>query len=85
MGVCCIVFDIDGMLFEVLAPLCHRSGAFQMPTRLSSSPLALSTLRGGGGGGGNLRNASVTFSLFGMKLFRMTLTTYNKKDLVESL
>ena len=23
MGVCCIVFDIDGMWFEFLAPLCH--------------------------------------------------------------
>ena len=42
------------------------SGAFQMPTRPSSSSASESTLRGGGGGGGraNLRNASVTFSLF---------------------
>ena len=38
------------------------SRAFQMPTRQSSS--AASTLRGGEGGRANLRNASVTFSLF---------------------
>ena len=39
------------------------SGAFQMPTRpsSSSSSAAASTLRGGRA---NLRNASVTFSLF---------------------
>ena len=35
-----------------------------MPTRLSSSAASASTLRGGGGGRVNLRNASVTFSLF---------------------
>ena len=44
-------------------------GAFQMPTRPSSAASAASasasTLRGGRA---NLRNASVTFSLFGMKL-----------------
>ena len=47
-----------------LAPLCHTgSGAFQMPTcpSSSSSASAASTLRGGRA---NLRNASVTFSLF---------------------
>ena len=42
------------------------SGAFQMPTRpsssSSSSAASASTLRGGGRA--NLRNASVTFSLF---------------------
>ena len=42
-------------------------GAFQMPTRPSSAASAASasasTLRGGGGRA-NLRNASVTFSLF---------------------
>ena len=37
------------------------SGAFQMPTRPSSAAAAASTLRGGRA---NLRNASVTFSLF---------------------
>ena len=37
------------------------SGAFQMPTRPSSASAASSTLRGGRA---NLRNASVTFSLF---------------------
>ena len=40
---------------------------------------------GGGGGGGNLRNA-FTFSIFlAWSFFGMTLTTYHKKDLVESL
>ena len=56
-------------IFTFLAPLCHRSGAFQMPTRpsasasssSSSAAAAASTLRGGMA---NLRNASVTFSLF---------------------
>ena len=37
------------------------SGAFQMPTCPSSSAASASTLRGGRA---NLRNASVTFSLF---------------------
>ena len=52
-----------------------------MPTRPSS---AASTLRGGRA---NLRNASVTFSLFWHEASfnRMTLTTYHTKDLVESL
>ena len=36
------------------------SGTFQLPTRPSSSAVSASTLRGGG----DLRNASVTFSLF---------------------
>ena len=57
-----------GLLFSSAVP--PGSGAFQMPTRPSSSALAASaasalasTLRGGGGRA-NLRNASVTFSLF---------------------
>ena len=58
-----------------------------MPTRPSSSSAsssaAASTLRGGRA---NLRNASVTFSLFlACGFFGMTITTYHKKDLVESL
>ena len=40
------------------------SGAFQMPTCPSLSSAAASTLGGGGGGRNNLRNTSVTFSLF---------------------
>ena len=28
MGVCCIVFDIDGMLFEFLAPPAERQRSF---------------------------------------------------------
>ena len=44
-----------------LAPLC-RSGIFQMPTcPFSSAASSASTLRGGRA---NLRNASVTFTLF---------------------
>ena len=57
-------------LFSSAVP--SGSGAFQMPTRpsasssaSSSSSAAASTLRGGRA---NLRNASVTFSLFGMRL-----------------
>ena len=57
-----------------------------MPTRpssVSAASSAASTLRGGRA---NLRNASVTFSLFlHAGFFGMTLTTYHKKDLVESL
>ena len=49
MGVCCIVFDIDGMLFEFFSSAVPSgSRAFQMPTRPSSSLAAASTLRGGG-------------------------------------
>ena len=49
MGVCCIVFDIDGMLFEFFSSAVPSgSGAFQMPTRPSSAAAA-STLRGGKG------------------------------------
>ena len=45
------------LLFSSAVPT--GSGAFQMPTHLSAS-----ILEGGGAGRGNLRNASVTFSLF---------------------
>ena len=55
-----------------------------MPTRPPSSAAALaSTLSGGRA---NLRNTSVTFSLFlTWRFCGMTLTTYPKKDLIESL
>ena len=49
----------------LLVTVTSGSGASQMPTRPSSASSA-STLRGGGGGA-NLRNASVTFSIFSMK------------------
>ena len=52
MGVCCIVFS---------SAVPSGSGAFQMPTCPSSSAASASTLRGERA---NLRNASVTFSLF---------------------
>ena len=53
-------FDNFSLFFSSAVP--PGSGAFQMPTRPSSSAAAsASTLRGGRA---NLRNASVTFSLF---------------------
>ena len=59
------------------------SGAFQIPTRPSSSSSA-STLRRGRA---NLRKASCSnlFSFLTWSFFGMTLTKYHKKDLVESL
>ena len=78
LQVCGSTFSIKCPIFSFAVP--PGSGAFQMPTRPSSSA---STLRGGRA---NLRNASVTFSLFlAWSFFRMTLTTYHKKDLVASL
>ena len=51
---------VKGQNFDIFSSAVPSgSGAFQMPTRPSSS--ASSTLRGGRA---NLRNASVTFSLF---------------------
>ena len=47
------------ILFSSAVP--PGNGAFQMPTCPSSSAASASTLRGGRA---NLRNASVTFSLF---------------------
>ena len=67
------------LLFSSAVP--PGSGAFQMPTRPSSA--SASTLRGGRA---NLRNVSVTFSLFlAWGFFGMTLTTYHRRILVESL
>ena len=52
------------VLFSSAVP--PGSGAFQMPTRPSAAAaVSASTLRGGRP---NLRNASVTFLFFGMKL-----------------
>ena len=58
---CCqdITFDVIMYFFSSAVP--PGSGAFQMPTRPSSSASA-STLRGGERA--NLSNASVTFSFF---------------------
>ena len=67
------------IIFSFAVP--SGSGAFQMPTHPSAASAA--TLRGGRA---NLRNAAVTFSLFfALSFFGMTLITYHKKDLVESL
>ena len=52
-----------------------------MPTRQSSSSAAASTLRRGEGQ--SQKRFSNFFSFFGF--FGMTLTTYHKKELVESL
>ena len=51
--------SVKGVFFSSAVP--PGSGAFQMPTRPSSAAASVSTLRGGRA---NLRNASVTFSLF---------------------
>ena len=64
------IFDMKSLYYSLIHS--HFSyGAFQMPTRPSSSAAAsesASTLTrpssGGGGGRANLRNVSVTFSLF---------------------
>ena len=76
-----------GSVFSSAVP--PGSGAFQMPTRpsLSSSSSAASTLRGGGGGGkGQSQKRFSNFFYFcAWGFFGMTLTTYHKKDLVESL
>ena len=67
------------------------STTFRLFYRGSFSNADLSVVVGGevnfkGGGGGNLRNAAVTFFIFlAFSFFGMTLTTYHKKDLVESL
>ena len=56
-----------------------------MPTCPSSSSSA-STLKGGGGGKGQSEKLFGNFfSFLARSVFRMTLTTYHKKDLVESL
>ena len=57
----------EGSISETLfsSVVSSGSGVFQLPTRPGSSAASASTLRGESA---NLRNASVTFSLFGMKL-----------------
>ena len=55
------IANLDPIVFSSAVP--PGSGAFQMPTRPSSAAASAATLRGGGGRA-NLRNASVTFSLF---------------------
>ena len=71
---------MSGDLFSSAVP--SGSGAFQMPTRPSSSS-ASSTLRGGKGQ--SQKRFSNFFSFLACGFFGMTLTTYHKKDLVESL
>ena len=57
------------------------SGAFRMPTRPASA--AASTFKGGKGQ--SQKRFSNFFSFLAWGFFGMTLTTYHKKDLVESL
>ena len=74
MGVCCIVFDIDGMLFEFLAPPAERQRSFsntdlsvvRLSVRPSVCPSVCLSVRPSRlrGGGVYLRNASVTFLIF---------------------
>ena len=54
-----------------------------MPTCPSSSAASASTLRGGKGQ--SQKRFSTFFSILACSFFGMTLTTYPKKDLVESL
>ena len=76
--------NTTSFLFSSAVP--SGSGGFQMPTRPSSAAAssAASTLRRGMA---NIRNASATFFLFilAWSFLGMTLTTYHKKDFLESL
>ena len=51
----------------------------------SASSSAASTFMGGGGEGQSQKRFSNFFSFLACGFFGMTLTTYHKKDLVESL
>ena len=75
-----LLVNFSCQLFSSAVP--SGSGAFQMPTRPSSSSAAASTLRGKGQ---SQKRFSNFFSFLAWGFFGMTLTTYHKKDFVESL